>query len=74
MKLQLALRLLLLKILQLYHLPSSLLLQSVTFLPVHWMPAPVCLLLYNCTFKVLYCKIKNVVFIFCSLFFFVYNS
>ena len=38
--------------------------------PVHSMPASVCQLLYHTTvlFKVLYCKIKNVFFIFCVCF------
>ena len=38
------------------------------------MPAPVCQLLYCSTvlFKVLYCKIKNVFFIFCVCLFFMY--
>ena len=46
--------------------PSS---SQELFLPVHLMPAPVCQLLY-CTivlFKVLYCKIKNVLFFVCFL-------
>ena len=36
--------------------PSS---RQELFLPIHWMPAPVCQLLYCTTllFKVLYCKI-----------------
>ena len=43
------------------------LLQSVT---VPWMPASVCRLLYHTTvlFKVLYCKIRNALFIFCICF------
>ena len=39
----------------------------LSLLPVHSMPAPAGQLLYGTTllFKVLYCKIKNVFFIFC---------
>ena len=67
MKLQLALRLLLLTILQLYRLPPPL--PPVTLLAIHSTPASVCQLLYRTTvlFKVLYCKIKNILFIFLSM-------
>ena len=48
-------------------LPSS---SQYLFLPVHLMPAPVCQSYCTTTvlFKVLYCKIKNVAFIFCACF------
>ena len=48
--------------------PSS---SRYLFLPVHWIPVPVCQLLYCTTvlFKVLYCQIKNVFFIFCTCFY-----
>ena len=65
-KLQSALHLLLLTILQLCHLVPPLPPPISNFLPVHLIPAPVCQLLY-CTavfFKVLDCKIKNVYFLF----------
>ena len=43
------------------------------FLPVQSVPAPVCQLLYWITVlsKVLYCKIKNIIFIFCICFLYV---
>ena len=65
-KLQSALHLLLLTVLQLCHLPPALPPPVGNFLPVHLIPAPVCQLLY-CTavlFKILDCKIKNVYFLF----------
>ena len=51
--------------------PSS---SQQLFLPVHSMPAPVCQPSYCTTvlFKVLYCKMKNVFFIFCVCLFFMY--
>ena len=67
MKLQLALHLLLLKILQLCHLWPRLPPPVSNSSCLHSMPASVCQLLYCTTipFKVPYCKIKNVFFIVC---------
>ena len=66
---QLALCLLLLMILQLYHLPpplpSPLINSSFLFTRYQSLCASCCTVL----FRVLYCEIKNVVFIFCILFF-----
>ena len=75
-EIQLALGLLLLMILQLYHLPPPLPppVSNSYCLFTQCQPAPVCQLLYCTTvlFKVLYCKIKNVFFIFYVCLFFMY--
>ena len=71
-QLQLALRLLLLTILQLYHLPTPLpppvSNSSCLFTRCQPLYASCCTVL----FKVLYCKIKNVFFTFCVCLFFMY--
>ena len=52
--------------LQLYHTALSPSSNQHFFLPTHLIPASVCQLLYYTTvlFKVLYCKIKNIYFLF----------
>jgi len=69
-KWQLALRLLLLMTLQLYHLSPPLPPPSGTLLACSLDASPVCQMLYwsPVLFKVLYCKIKNVFFIFWFVF------
>ena len=51
-------------------LSSSLPFSRLFFLPPHSVPAPVCQLLFCSTvlFKVLFCKTKNVFFLFCVCF------
>ena len=70
-KLQLALRLMLLTILQLCHLPPPPHPRSVTLLACSLDASPYVptVILYYCTFKVQYCKIKKCFLYFCGFFY-----
>ena len=67
-KLQSALHLLLLTVLQLCHLPPALPPPVGNFLPVHLIPAPVCQLLYCTAVLSRYWTVRLKMFIFCLFF------